>query len=60
MPWDDTTSGSLGLACADAVTGPYTTVAGVAFPFRPTSYDAAYLENCVLVYSATHGGYLMA
>jgi hypothetical protein len=60
VPWSDTVSGSLGLACASTVAGPYQVVTDIAFPFRRDHYDAAYLENCVLTYSAAHGGYLMA
>ena len=52
--------GSLGLACSQDVTGPYTVVEPVAFPFRPGHFDAAYLENVVLTYSPHDHGYLMA
>lgn len=60
VPYSDTVSGSLGLACSQDVTGPYTVVEPVAFPFRPGHFDAAYLENVVLTYSPHDHGYLMA
>jgi hypothetical protein len=60
VPWNDTISGSLGLACAAKIYGPYTTVQDLAFPFRRDNYDAAYIENCVMQYSKAHAGYLMA
>ena len=60
VPWSDTVSGSLGLACSDSMSGPYEIIDDVAFPFRRDNYDACYLENCVMTYSTKHGGYLMA
>jgi hypothetical protein len=65
VPWTDTVSGSLGLACTPAnATGvadaTFEVVKTVAFPFRRDHFDAAYLENCVILHSQVHGGYLMA
>ena len=60
VPWNDTVSGSLGLACSNSVHGPFAVVKTVAFPFRRSNFDAAYIENCVLTYSKENGGYLLA
>jgi hypothetical protein len=61
VPTSDTTSGSLGLACAERVAGPYDVLQNVSFPFRPGHYDAAYVENAVLLRTpAEGGGYLLA
>ena len=60
VPASDLLSGSLGMACAASVEGPYSIIEPVAFPFRPGQFDNSYLENAVLTYSSFDEGYLLA
>ena len=50
VPINDHISGSLGLACSSRlVGGPFEVVKNTTFPFRPGEFDAAYVENAVLL-----------
>lgn len=60
VPTSDKISGSLGIACASTISGPYSVVTPIAFPFRPGHFDASYNENPVITYSPHDNGYLMA
>lgn len=60
VPITDTLSGSLGMACAASVEGPYAVTDPVALPFRPGQFDNSYLENAVMTYSAYDEGYLLS
>eukprot|EP00937_MAST-01D_sp_MAST-1D-sp2_P003908 g3908.t1 len=60
VPAGDKVSGSLGLACADQVTGPYRVMENISFPFRPGQFDDPYIENTVLTRSYEPAGWLMA
>jgi hypothetical protein len=60
VPTSDKISGSLGIACAPTIGGPYTVEKPIAFPFRPGHFDASYNENPVITYSHHDSAYLMA
>lgn len=60
VPESDTVSGSLGLACAAEVGGPYLVVENVSFPFRPGHFDSAYIENTVVLRAPRQDGWFMA